>query len=112
MAESLRQKQSRFARMAAQLILQANDMGYEVTLGEAWRTPEQAAINAAKGIGIKRSLHIDRLAIDLNLYRDGVWLTKTPDFRELGEWWEAQGGAWGGRFNDGGHFSLAHEGRK
>lgn len=112
MAETLRQKQSRFAVMAARLILKAQEMGYEVTFGEAWRTPEQAALNAKKGTGISNSLHGDRLAIDLNLYKDGKWLDKTDDHKPLGEWWESIGGTWGGRFKDGNHYSLAHGGRK
>lgn len=110
--ETLRQKQSRFARMLASLILQAGVMGYEVTMGEAYRSPEQAARNAESGKGIANSLHCIRLATDINLFRGGEYLSSTEDYRPLGEWWESQGGAWGGRFNDGNHFSLAHEGRK
>lgn len=112
--ETLRQKQNRFAGMAARLILKAQEMGYEVTLGEAWRTPEQAALNAQKGTGTRNSLHILRLAIDLNLFRNGQWLRDTEDHRSLGEWWESQDPAarWGGRFNDGGHYSLEHQGVK
>lgn len=112
MAETLRQKQSRFAVMVARLILKAQEMGYEVTLGEAWRPPAQAAANARNGTGIANSLHIDRLAVDLNLYKDGKWLDKTEDHKPLGEWWESVGGTWGGRFKDGNHYSLAHGGRK
>jgi hypothetical protein len=88
--------------------------GYEVTGGELWRTPEQAAINAERGIGTETSLHRDRLAIDLNLFKNGVFLTSTEDHREFGEFWESLHPlcAWGGRFNDGNHYSLMHNGRK
>lgn len=112
--ESLRQKQSRFAVMVAKLILQAEVMGYEVTLGEAYRTPEQSIINANQGKGISNSLHTLRLAIDLNLFKDDRWLTKTEEHRPLGEWWESIGGTWGGRFKlpDGNHYSLEHARRK
>lgn len=113
MAESLRQKQSHFAQMVAQLIRKAAELGYEVTLGEAYRTPEQAALNAKSGKGISNSLHTKRLAIDLNLYRDAVWLTKSEDHKPLGDWWVTQGGSWGGNFKrnpDGNHYSLEHEG--
>ncbi len=109
---TLREKQSKFALMVANLIKQASILGYEVTLGEAYRTPEQAKLNEQKGTGIARSLHCDRLAIDLNLFKDGIWLTSTADHQKLGEWWESIGGSWGGRFKDGNHYSLAHEGRK
>jgi hypothetical protein len=109
---TLGQKQRKFTRMVADLIVWAYDQGYELTWGEAWRTPEQAALNAKSGKGIANSLHGDRLAVDLNLFRDGQFLTTTEDHRPLGEYWESIGGSWGGRFNDGNHYSLEHEGRK
>ena len=109
---TLGQKQRKFTRMVADLIVWAYDQGYELTFGEAWRTPEQAALNAKSGKGISNSLHGDRLALDLNLFKNGVFLTTTEDHRPLGEFWESIGGAWGGRFNDGNHYSLEHEGRK
>jgi hypothetical protein len=108
----LREKQSKFAVMIAQLILRARAMGYEVTLGEAWRPPETAAIYAAEGKGIANSLHIKRLAIDLNLFFGDKYLTDSEDYRPLGDVWRAWGGSWGGDFAkpDGNHFSLEHEG--
>lgn len=93
--------------MVARLIVKAEDMGYEVTLGEAWRSPEEAARRGFPG-----SLHVQRLAIDINLFRGGKYLTRTEDHRPLGEWWESIGGTWGGRFNDGNHYSLEHRGVK
>jgi hypothetical protein len=114
---TLREKQSLFAQLAARLIQQAEKFGYDVTLGEAWRSPESARVMAEEGKGIVDSLHIDRLAIDLNLFKTGAYLTEISDYEILGEWWENQSTgdytcAWGGRFNDMDHFSLAHEGKK
>ena len=109
---TLGEKQRLFTRMLADLIRHAYEQGYELTLGEAYRTPEQAALNAASGKGIANSLHTVRLAIDLNLFKDGKWLQNTEDHKPLGEYWESIGGAWGGRFRDGNHYSLEHEGRK
>lgn len=107
MAETLRQKQSRFARMVARLIDQAFALGYEVTLGDAYRDPRvHGALGEKKSYSSSMSLHKQRLAIDLNLFRDGRYLSSTESHRPLGEWWEAQGGAWGGRFNDGNHYEL------
>lgn len=113
-AESLVAKQAKFSTMVAMLILQAGEMGFDVTLGEAWRSPEQAKfqtmINAEKGIGIRASNHILRLAIDLNLFRNGKYLTDVEAYRPLGEWWEKQcrDCRWGGRFKlrDAVHFSF------
>lgn len=110
---TLSQKQQKFAQMVALLLQQAKSLGYEVTLGEAYRPPEVAQIYARDGRGISNSLHTSRLAIDLNLFLDGKYLTQTEDYLPLGEWWETQGGAWGGRFQtrpDGNHFSLEHNG--
>ncbi len=111
---TLRQKQSLFVKLVAGLIVEASHLGYELTFGEAYRTPEQAALNAKHGIGIRNSLHCDRLAIDFNLFRNGRYCTTTESWRPLGEWWERQHElcSWGGRFGDGNHFSLEHEGRK
>lgn len=108
----LGEKQRRFTRMVGDLIAFAYARGCELTFGEAYRTPEQAALNAAKGIGIGKSLHTMRLAIDFNLFVDGVYQTDSEAYRPLGEYWESLGGSWGGRFSkpDGNHFSLGHEG--
>ncbi|MDT2035562.1 M15 family metallopeptidase [Providencia rettgeri] len=109
---TLSEKQALFTVMIAKLICWADEHGYRLTFGEAYRTPEQAAANAKSGKGIKNSLHTQRLAVDFNLFKNGVWLTKSTDHQPLGEYWESIGGTWGGRFNDGNHYSLEHNGVK
>ena len=116
---TLRERQSAFTSLVARLILFGELQGYAFTFGEAYRSPEEATRLAAEGKvkAIRKSLHCDRLAIDLNLFKDGIWLTKSEDYTPLGEWWEAQSTvdfecAWGGRFEDGNHFSAAFQGRK
>ena len=106
--------QHKFTLMVADLIQEAARRGYKVALGEAHRTPEQARLNAKKGSGISNSLHCERLAIDLILRKNELYLTDSYKYQELGEWWESKGGAWGGRFKrpDGNHFSLAYGGRR
>lgn len=96
---SLRHAQIEFAAAAAQLILKAFEMGYEVTLGDAYRDERCP-------YGSKSSLHKRRLAIDLNLFKDGVYLTETKDHAALGAWWEETfpKARWGGNFNDGNHY--------
>jgi hypothetical protein len=106
-----RQKQSRFMLMVGKLIVWAYSRGYELTGGDLWSSPDYRTKNGAPPHKAN-SLHYERLAIDLNLFKDGGYLAKTEDHRELGEYWESLGGSWGGRFNDGNHYSLAHEGRK
>ena len=109
---TLRQKQSKFVLMVSALIDFAYTNGYELTFGETYRTPEQAALNAKTGKGIAKSLHTQRLAIDLNLFKGGKYLTSSTSHRPLGEFWESIGGTWGGRWNDGNHYSLEHNGIK
>ncbi len=108
-------KQKLFARLIAKFILEAYDKGYEITLGEAWRPAETAALYAKEGKGISNSLHTSRLAVDLNAFRGGVLLTRTEQYGELGLIWEGYSTgeyqcAWGGHFKDGNHFSIAHQG--
>ncbi len=49
---TLSEKQQLFAVLVAQLILWVDERGYRLTLGEAYRTPEQAKLNAQIGKGI------------------------------------------------------------
>ena len=111
---TLGNQQREFTRLIGRLIEHAYVSGYELTFGEAYRPPEQAALNAAKGTGIKNSLHTRRLAVDLNLFKDGVYLTQSEHWRDLGEWWERQHPLcrWGGRFGDGNHLSMEYGGVK
>lgn len=108
------QKQVLFAQQVPALLLKAKELGYEVTLGETYRPPEMAELYAKQGKGIRNSLHTQKLAIDLNLFRDGKYLSSTEDHRALGEWWEQQHplNRWGGRFGDGNHYSMEHNGVK
>lgn len=114
---NLIEKQQTFAFLFAEFILMLRDRGYRVTYGEMWRPPETAALYAQQGKGIRNSLHSKRLACDINLFRNGSRLLSTIDFREAGELWEAMSTtqyicAWGGRFGDGNHFSIEHNGVK
>ena len=93
---SLRKRQSKFARMVGLLILFAYEKEYEITLGDAYATDGHC----------DNSFHYSRLAIDLNHFKDGKYLTKTDDHKPFGLFWESIGGSWGGRWNDCNHYSL------
>ena len=96
---TLGQKQRKFTQMVGRLIAYAYSIGYELTLGDAYRDPRlHGAVGTKQGYGHAKSCHKMRLAIDLNLFRGGQLLTATDDHRPLGEWWENQGGIWGGPF--------------
>ncbi|MCD6149200.1 M15 family metallopeptidase [bacterium] len=96
---SLRERQSEFARKVGLLILFIYDKGYEITFGDAW----------AKTGHCRGSFHYKRLAIDLNLFKDGEYLTGTADHYPFGKFWESLGGTWGGRWGDGNHYSYLEE---
>tara|TARA_R100001594_G_scaffold11676_1_gene26131 strand:+ start:1206 stop:1544 length:339 start_codon:yes stop_codon:yes gene_type:complete len=110
---TLRQKQSCFAYHVGRLLLKAYSMGYEITLGEASRPKITAEYYAKMGIGIPNSLHISRLAIDLNLFIEGKYQRGSKGHDKLGEWWKKQHelARWGGDFGDPNHYSFAHNGK-
>lgn len=109
---TLREKQSIFVKLIADLINKGSNLGYEFTFGDAHRSIEEAT-----RLGKKNSLHTKRLAIDLNLFIDGKYKKDTQDYQRLGEIWESYSTSeytcyWGGRFSDGNHFSIGHLGVK
>lgn len=114
---TLRQLQSEFAALVPRLIDKALALGFDVTLGDAYRDPRVfGAVGVKAGYGHRSSAHKQRLAIDLNLFKGGQFLADTEAHRELGEWWEKQHpqARWGGRFKtpDGNHYSLEWGGVK
>jgi len=113
---TLGRKQEVFAEHIALLVMLMFKSGYRVRMGEVERSKEEA-----KRKGFSRSLHVSRLAADLHLFKDGKYCTKTSDHQKFGEIWEGFSRvidgdkvvfAWGGRFKDGNHYSIAHGGRK
>lgn len=114
MITELRRRQHLHVVSFAKLILRGVEMGFEMGWGQALRTQLEANANAAAGTGIPNSLHLDGLAVDLKLYRDGVYLDKSEDYLPLGEYWESLDPlcTWGGRFSkpDGNHFSVTFRG--
>jgi hypothetical protein len=107
--------QFEFSQLVPKLIYKAADLGFEVSLGDTYRDPRvHGALGVKLGYGHKNSAHKRRLAIDLNLFKHGIFMAATEDHRELGEWWEKQHplARWGGRFADGNHYSFEYEGTK
>jgi len=102
MTETLRQKQSRFVMMVAELINHAHSLGYEMTWGHAWRSP-------ACTVGSEVSLHRKRLAVDFNLFIDGKWIQDGRGHDELHDFWDEIGGAERIK-GDANHYSVEYEG--
>lgn len=95
-----------FALALPRLLDYIHNMGYDYTLGDAYRDPRvHGEFGVKKSYSASRSYHKLRLAIDLNLFKDGAYLIDTNDYEKIGRFWESLGGSWGGRFEDGNHFS-------
>ena len=86
----LTKQQAIFAKNVAKLLLFIEESGKHCSLGEAYRTPEQAAIYAQQGKGIKNSLHCNRLAIDLNLFdADFNYRGESEFYKPVAEHWKS-----------------------
>jgi hypothetical protein len=106
---TLGEKQRLLTKLLPRLLDKAHELGYELTLGDAYRDPRAfGVLGVKKNYGHAFSCHKQRLAIDLNLFKDGVFLTKTEDHEPLGEYWESlhELCRWGGRFDDGNHYEI------
>jgi hypothetical protein len=103
--------QSKFLQDTAKLFQYAASLGFTLTYGETYRSPEQQAIYVRTGRSrTYRSLHIQRLAIDLNIFKGGVLCANKATLAPLGAYWESLDplNSWGGngsRFVDLPHFS-------
>lgn len=103
MTESLRQKQERFSLEVSRLVVRLAEIGVRARYREVLRTPQQAKWNEDKGLGISNSLHLDALAADVYLSRDGQSLPETrAAYAVMGELWKSMGvdHRWGGDFRD------------
>lgn len=111
---SLNEKQSEFTACIAELITWAFDNGYPLILAEAFRTPEQAALNAEAGSGISNSNHCKKLAVDMFRIKNGTITWDLLEYKPVGEKWLTihTDARWGGNFKskDAVHFSFEHEG--
>jgi len=112
---TLGEKQELFMQLLPRLLDKAHEMGFKVRGGDLFRDPRvHGAVGEKKGYGHPKSCHKLKLAIDLNLFKDGKFLGTTEDHHGLGVWWEQQHPdcRWGGWFNDGNHYSITHEGMR
>lgn len=105
------QAQAEFLLHVAALILKATEMGFVVTAGELYRTPEQQQIYLKTGRSkTMNSLHLQRRAVDLNFFKDGKLTYDKKVLAPLGAFWESLHplNSWGGngiKLVDTPHFS-------
>lgn len=84
---TLHQRQVLHVQLTAKLLAWAEAQDYELTWGETFRTPQQAALNAASGAGIIHSLHILRLAVDFQLFQGGAYISDAAAYKPLADYW-------------------------
>lgn len=115
---TLGEMQRLFMKLLPRLIDKIYEDGYECSGGDLWSNPEYKAHKV-------NSNHYIRLAIDLNLFKDGAYLTGAIAHKPFGEFWEGlhEFCFWGGNWDkdhipfekgesDGNHYSLIFRGRK
>lgn len=117
---TLREERVLFTKLLGQLINFAFSQGWELAIDEArvitpraaFKLGTQEKILVTDAVHKHNSKHHSGLAVDLNLYIDGKWISDGghPTWTVLGEFWESLDPAttWGGRFakRDSNHFSL------
>lgn len=99
---TLSDKQKIFTKNIGLLIAHAFANGYDLTFGEVYRTLEQQKIYFDTGRSkTMDSRHIQRLAVDFNLFVNGELKNKPVDFFALGEYWLTlhPDNVWGGDWN-------------
>jgi len=104
----LLEKQFLFMKLLSKLIDEIYNAGYTCTGGDLWSKPEYYAHKV-------NSAHYERLAVDLNLFKDGKYLTDTASHEPFGWFWKSLHPLcrWGGDFQspDGNHYSIEHNGK-
>ena len=104
-------EQAAFLLDVCALIQKATALGFTVTAGELYRTPEQQQIYVKTGRSrTMNSLHLQRRAIDLNFFVDGKLCYDKAVLAPLGAYWESLHplNSWGGngkKLVDTPHFS-------
>lgn len=98
---TLGQAQEAFSLMLGKLLVFAYEKGYKVRMGDVWARDGHKA----------NSNHYIKLAADLNLFKDGVFLQDGSGHGELHDYWDLLGGA--KRIdNDLNHYSIEWQGRR
>jgi hypothetical protein len=93
------QAQAAFLLDLCKLVQYATEQGWTVTGGELYRTPEQQQIYVKTGRSqTMNSLHLERLAVDLNFFKDGKLVWDKTAIAPLGAFWESLHplNSWGG----------------
>lgn len=107
---TLSERQRIFMHNLGKLIIFAYENGIELTGGELWRPVEMQEIYFEKGLSkTMKGKHLIKLAIDLNVFIDGIYRTDAEAHKPLAEYWKSLhpentcGYFWGWDFN---HYQM------
>ena len=101
----LSDQQKEFTLNIAKLILYAYDNNYTLSFGEAYRPQEMQVLYFKQGkTKTLNSLHKERLAVDFNIFLNGILTYNFMDIKKLGVYWCSLSdfNVWGGDFNKNG----------
>ena len=107
---TLSERQQIFTINISKLINFAYENGYKLTFGEVFRTQEQQEIYFKTGRSkTMNSRHLQRLAVDFNIFKNGILLFQTNTTKKkeiesclvLGDFWLTlhPDNVWGGDWN-------------
>jgi len=94
--------QQLFTRNIAKLISYAHLMGFGLSFGHAWRSPEEQQRLFDQGLSrTHASQHLSRLAVDFNVFLAGRLCLEWSTIKILGDYWESlhPDNRWGGDWN-------------
>lgn len=87
---SLVNEQHTFLQDVSKLLQYISSQGFQVTGGELFRTPEQQQIYVKTGRSTTfNSKHLSRLAIDLNIFKEGSLIYDVSILEPIGKYWES-----------------------
>lgn len=110
MEMTLREEQFRFAIDLLKLLTWAAENGYEFSIGEVFRTPEQQKIYVDTGRSkTMNSMHLKKCAADIHFFKDGKLLQAKEELQPIADYWGSLSNRnqWGGNwktFKDTPHF--------
>ena len=96
--------QIKFTQMIALMVGYATLRGWGLTYGDAYRDRRVT-------YGHPESLHRWRLAVDFNLFKDGIFVADGTGHDALHDYWDTVGGA-PRIVDDMNHYSLKHRGMR
>lgn len=112
----LGQRQKLFSRFLGLLLTHIYEQGWECSMAEGYVGDTDAKDGDYDGPHLKNGAHYNRLGQDLNLFIEGVLVSKSthPAWETLAKFWEALHPLCraGLRFGDANHFSIEWNGIK